>query len=69
MRTLEHIQKLPERQREQILWTIVGGTFVVLMLLWVATSQIPKASSSPKSIVTIIREKIHPTGANASLSK
>lgn len=57
MSALEHIQNLPQNKREQILWAIVITTFILLVGLWVITSQIPKNKKTPQDFFIAIQKK------------
>ncbi len=57
MNTIERIQKLPEKKREQILWAVVGATLVILLLLWIATSQIPRRPKSASNFFKMVQER------------
>lgn len=57
MNTIQKIQNLPEKKREQLLWVIVATTFACLLLLWLAVSQIPKNPKSPADFFIAIQKK------------
>ncbi len=57
MTTIQKIQNLPENKREQLLWVIVLTTFILLVGLWIITSQIPKNQKSPQDFFIAIQKK------------
>ena len=57
MLTIQKIQNLPENKREQLLWAIVITVFILLVGLWIITSQIPKNKKTPQDFFIAIQRK------------
>ncbi len=54
---LENIRRMPEQKRERLLWMVVVATLVLLSLLWIITSQIPRHPKDPSAIFIELKEK------------
>lgn len=64
MNTIDRIQKLPQQKKEQILWAVVGATLVILLGLWIATSQIPRRPASATNFFKTVQEKANKARAD-----
>jgi hypothetical protein len=64
MLSIQHIQKLPEEKREQILWATVGATLLLLVLLWIVTSKLPHKHQRPQDFFTALHNRVNQASAN-----
>ncbi len=61
---LENVQRMPEHKRQRLLWAIIIGALVILSLLWIVTSQIPRHPKRPAAFFTDIKDKINKAKAD-----